>query len=121
MKLIKHVGSRKAQNGRGQMVAMGLYRCPGCGGEIELPVSVGRNYKSCGCQEKIIRTATIYRPKPAERTCLMCGEKFASRGPHNRRCGVCEHAIQIGVESAYYMPPIHRQNEKRVVACCVES
>ena len=66
-----------------------------------------------------MRTATIYRPKPAERTCLMCGEKFVSRGPHNRRCGLCEIKLN-GDGQAYYMPPIHRHNDKSTVACCGE-
>lgn len=28
--------------------------------------------------------------KKAERSCLMCGKKFISAGPHNRRCTKCD-------------------------------
>ena len=121
MKLIKYLGSRGARNGRGGLVDIGLYSCPGCGGEIVLPVSVGRKYKRCGCCRVVVhRVPTIYRPKSAERTCLMCGKKFTSRGPHNRRCGLCEKAL-AGDGQAYYMPPIHKNRDPSTVACCWES
>lgn len=29
--------------------------------------------------------------KPAPRTCLGCGQLFASKGPGNRRCFACKH------------------------------
>ncbi len=30
------------------------------------------------------------RPDPQSRKCLMCGETFASEGPHNRICSRCK-------------------------------
>lgn len=32
----------------------------------------------------------IPKTEIARRTCLMCGKKFASEGPHNRRCVKCK-------------------------------
>ncbi len=121
MRLRRLVGERPAQNGRGHSVVIGLYYCPGCDSEVEWPISVGRNQEDCGCLKKDTerRVPTIYRPKPAERTCLMCSKKFISRGPHNRRCGVCENTIERGGQ-AYYMPPVHRHRDKSVVAGCGE-
>lgn len=101
MRLIRSAGSRKALNNHSQRVQVGIFHCPKCNNDVQLSIMVGKNQSSCGC------TGTIYRPKPAERRCLMCGKNFISRGPHNRRCGLCEKAIS-GDGQAYYMPPVHR-------------
>ena len=37
--------------------------------------------------------------RPAQRTCLGCGMKFESQGPHNRRCGPCRAADGSGGNS----------------------
>lgn len=68
----------------------------------------------------MIYANTVYRPQPAMRTCLMCGKKFLSRGPHNRRCPVCENKIENGGQ-AYYCPPVHRHRDKSVTAICGEA
>ena len=85
-----------------------------------MSISNGGSRSSCGGQIKNQKRVTIYRPKPAERKCLMCGKNFISRGPHNRRCGLCERAL-AGDGQAYYMPPVHKQNDHSVVAKCCES
>lgn len=38
----------------------------------------------------------------ARRTCLMCGEKFPSAGPHNRRCPGCNKKIGDAEHRAIY-------------------
>ena len=85
-----------------------------------MSISNGGSRSSCGCQIKSQKRATIYRPKPAERKCLMCGKNFISRGPHNRRCVLCEEKLD-GDGQAYYMPPVHKQSDHSVVAKCCES
>ena len=72
-----------------------------------MSISNGGSRSSCGCQIKSQKLATIYRPKPAERKCLMCGKNFISRGPHNRRCRLCEQRVD-GDGQMYYMPPVLR-------------
>jgi hypothetical protein len=42
----------------------------------------------------------------AERSCLMCGKKFASRGPHNRRCSKCSSMAEHLGEHIQYKPVI---------------
>ena len=118
MRLIRYLGRRPSRNGRGQSVRVALYGCGHCGKEVEISVSNGGSRSSCGCQTRSHKQ-TIYRPAPAERTCLMCGEKFVSRGPHNRRCVLCEKKLEGDVQ-AYYMPPVHKQRDHSVVAGCGE-
>ena len=36
------------------------------------------------------------------RSCLMCGRKFKSQGPHNRRCSRCEYILEHAREGTYY-------------------
>lgn len=43
----------------------------------------------------------------AERFCLMCGKKFISRGPHNRRCQKCNQRIDQAAENTFYMPTVY--------------
>ncbi|GAB64243.1 MAG: hypothetical protein DWB56_10835 [Candidatus Jettenia sp.] len=43
----------------------------------------------------------------AERSCLMCGRKFISRGPHNRRCQKCNQRIDQAAENTFYMPTVY--------------
>ncbi|MBM4053835.1 MAG: hypothetical protein FJ264_04005 [Planctomycetes bacterium] len=43
----------------------------------------------------------------AERSCLMCGKKFVSRGPHNRRCPRCNQKIDQAAENTFYMPTVY--------------
>ncbi len=43
----------------------------------------------------------------AERSCLMCGKKFVSRGPHNRRCQKCNQRIDQAAENTFYMPTVY--------------
>lgn len=120
MKFVRYVGIRKARNGRENNVEIGLYICGYCGKKVKMSMSNGGSRSSCGCQTKSYKRVTIYRPKPAERTCLMCGNKFVSRGPHNRRCAVCEQKLANDGQ-AYYMPPIHKQRDHSVVAECFET
>ena len=114
MILIRSAGSRKAQNNHNRLVRVGLFFCNDCKNEVQLPILVGRNQSSCGCK------GTIYRHQPAERTCLMCGKNFISRGPHNRRCVLCKRKLDVDGQ-AYYMPPVHKQNDHSIVAKCWES
>ena len=119
MILIRHTGIRDAQNGQDKKVYTGIFHCTFCGEDVELSVATGKHRNHCGCQSQSIRLATIYRPKPAERRCLMCGNNFISRGPHNRRCVLCEKKLE-GDGQAYYMPPVHKQSDHSVVAKCWE-
>ena len=120
MILIRHTGRRDAQRGKDKKVYTGIFHCTFCGEDVELSVATGKRRNDCGCQSRSIRLATIYRPSPKERTCLMCGKKFMSRGPHNRRCGLCEQRLaQDG--QADYMPPVYKQNDHSVVAECWET
>ncbi len=120
MRLIKVLGERPSRDGKGRLVARGLWYCPGCKEEVEMPMSI-RNGTVCGrCRHAVLRGKTVYRPQPAERMCLMCGKKFMSRGPQNRRCPGCEIKVD-GDGQAYYMPPVHKQRDHSVVAGCGET
>lgn len=119
MKLIRYTGRREAQNGQDKQVDTGIFHCVHCGNDVDLPVASGRRKGHCGCQTGS-QKGPIYRPKPAERTCLMCGKNFVSRGPHNRRCVACECKIEASGQ-AYYMPPVHKQRDHSVVAECSET
>ena len=119
MKLIKYLGSRGARNGRGGLVDIGLYSCPGCGNEVVLPVLFARGKSGCGCLEKAYKR-TYYRPKPDARTCLMCGKKFMSRGPHNRRCVPCGNKISNNGQDHHCLP-VYKGRDHSVVAECGES
>lgn len=110
MKLIRYTG--KVVSGR----KVGWYRCEYCNKRV----ARRQNKDSCGCQTISLKRATVYRPQPAERSCLMCGKNFISRGPHNRRCPVCEHKIEHSGQ-AYYMPPVHGVHEHSTIACCWET
>jgi tRNA(Ile2) C34 agmatinyltransferase TiaS len=56
--------------------------------------------------EKTISIKNIYADK-AVRTCLMCGKRFVSRGPHNRRCQKCNQKIDQAAENTFYMPTVY--------------
>lgn len=116
MKLIRELGERAAKTGSYRMVRVGLYYCPACGEGVVLPTSYARNKSSCGCLEKSLKW-TVYRPKSAARTCLMCGKKFDSHGPHNRRCAVCNHKLENEGQT-YYMPTVYKENTPGVAANC---
>lgn len=62
--------------------------------------------------EKTISIKNVYADR-AERTCLMCGKKFVSRGPHNRRCQKCNQKIDQAAENTFYMPTVYN-NEGNV-------
>lgn len=47
-----------------------------------------------------------------KRTCLMCGKKFLSKGPHNRRCKKCNQKIAQAGENAFYLPTVYSTNYK---------
>ena len=64
----KVCGKRKALNNHSQRVQVGIFHCPKCNNDVQLSIMVRKNQSSCGC------TGTIYRPKPAERRCLMWEE-----------------------------------------------
>lgn len=100
---------------RGKTNQLWLYHCGCCG----RAVSREANREDCGCLSSSHK-ATIYRPKPAERRCLMCGKNFISSGPWNRRCPVCEHKIEHSGQ-AYYMPPVYGASDHSTVACCWET
>lgn len=133
MKLIRKLKGRKAQNGRRYTVKYGVYRCGYCNSEAELPVYIGGHKGHCGCQgigakntahcrDTMLRVCTgdtEHRvPTKAERGCLMCGKKFTSRGPQNRRCPACDRKIECS-PAAYHMPPVHGVRDHSVVACCM--
>jgi tRNA(Ile2) C34 agmatinyltransferase TiaS len=56
--------------------------------------------------EKNLSLKNVYTDK-AERACLMCGKKFISRGPHNRRCQKCNQKIDQAAENTFYMPTVY--------------
>ncbi len=56
--------------------------------------------------EKTLSLKNVYTDK-AERSCLMCGRKFISRGPHNRRCQKCNQKIDQAAENTFYIPTIY--------------
>lgn len=56
--------------------------------------------------EKSLSLKNVYTDR-AERSCLMCGKKFVSRGPHNRRCQKCNQKIDQAAENTFYMPTIY--------------
>ncbi|MDN3513401.1 MAG: hypothetical protein NG747_03265 [Candidatus Brocadia sp.] len=55
---------------------------------------------------KSLSLKNVYTDK-AERSCLMCGKKFISRGPHNRRCPKCNQKIDQAAENTFYMPTVY--------------
>ncbi len=119
MKLIRNCGRRRAKIGSNRLVRMGLYYCPECCNEVVRPVLYAKHKGNCGCLEKSLK-GTIYRPQPAGRTCLMCAKKFMSRGPHNRRCGLCEQKLANDGQT-YYCPPVYKNRDHSVVAECGET
>ena len=40
----------------------------------------------------------------------MCGKKFISRGPHNRRCQRCNQKIDQAAENTFYMPTVYNND-----------
>lgn len=59
--------------------------------------------------EKNLSLKNVYTDR-AERSCLMCGKKFISRGPHNRRCQKCNQKIDQAAENTFYMPTIYNND-----------
>ena len=49
MELIKHLKCRKKGK---HWTSWGLFLCPACNQEVEKPLSNGRKYKTCGCQQR---------------------------------------------------------------------
>lgn len=49
------------------------------------------------------------------RTCLMCGRRFKSNGPHNRRCCHCNNLLEHSREGSYYQPPIYSVERGKTV------
>lgn len=49
------------------------------------------------------------------RSCLMCGKKFRSAGPHNRRCPRCSYILEHAREGTYYNPTVYSLEGGRVV------
>ncbi|MEE9558757.1 MAG: hypothetical protein V3V94_04650 [Candidatus Brocadiales bacterium] len=47
------------------------------------------------------------RPEKKLRSCLMCGRRFKSEGPHNRRCSRCEYILEHAREGTYYEPKVY--------------
>lgn len=56
--------------------------------------------------EKNLSLKNVYADR-AERSCLMCGKRFISRGPHNRRCQKCNQRIDQAAENTFYMPTVY--------------
>ncbi len=50
---------------------------------------------------------TKARPEKKLRSCLMCGRKFKSDGPHNRRCSRCDYILEHAREGTYYEPKVY--------------
>ncbi len=92
MKLIKHIGTRR--NSTGRVISYALFHCEYCKSDVEKNVTNGRRAYSCGCMrnKRPLRLETVISPSQ-ERTCLCCGRVFMSRGPHNRRCEICDKKI----------------------------
>ena len=59
-----------------------------------------RNMKVIVDFQSVIRSRAI--SKKGARTCLMCGRRFRSEGPHNRRCSRCNYLIEHAREGTYY-------------------
>ncbi|MDE1889937.1 MAG: hypothetical protein KGJ87_02555 [Planctomycetota bacterium] len=59
--------------------------------------------------EKNLSLKNVYADR-AERNCLMCGKKFVSRGPHNRRCQKCNQKIDQAAENTFYMPMVYNND-----------
>lgn len=56
-------------------------------------------------QMPITRNRTKLQRK--KRTCLMCGRRFKSEGPHNRRCSKCNYLLKHAREGTYNEPLIY--------------
>lgn len=41
------------------------------------------------------------------RSCLMCGRRFRSDGPQNRRCARCNYLLEHAREGTYYEPKVY--------------
>jgi len=43
-----------------------------------------------------------------QRSCLMCGKMFKSKGAFNRRCPKCSRVVELGRRDAGNAPPVYR-------------
>ncbi|HHT9137355.1 MAG TPA: hypothetical protein ACFYEK_08960 [Candidatus Wunengus sp. YC60] len=107
MKLIKRLPTERTK--KGYLQSYGLFLCDGCNKEVKRPLSCqSETYKSCGCLKSVHNQHKLRGEKQAsgevERRCLMCGKMFASKGPHNRRCKVCDTRIDQAAENTFYEP-----------------
>lgn len=62
-----------------------------------------------GCrQERYLKSPRLCvhnNEQAAKRVCLMCGKKFDSSGPHNRRCEKCNLSAEILGDNVLYKTP----------------
>lgn len=49
-----------------------------------------------------------------KRICLMCNKPFKSKGPHNRRCKVCNLKIYQAGENTYFEKSVNKMYQKGV-------
>ena len=107
MKLIRRLPTEKSKGG--YCKSMALFFCEYCKREVKRALSTLRaDYKSCGCVKYSHNKHKLRGEKKysalEERLCLMCGKMFPSKGPHNRRCTVCEIKLDQANENTYYEP-----------------
>lgn len=61
------------------------------------------------------RTRLRIKARRKVRSCLMCGRKFKSEGPHNRRCARCNYLLEHAREGTYYQPTVYSLESGRAI------
>lgn len=104
-----------------------LWKCGRCDRPpIRLGFKTGRNMRACyQCQQRqrLQEVEEIFAVKNldvAERTCLMCGDKFKSRGNWNRRCQGCAPRAAIIAEENN-LRGVKHDSTMRLIGDCVAS
>ncbi len=52
--------------------------------------------------------ASMSMQERKQRTCLMCGKMFNSKGPYNRRCPKCAHLVESKIKSGLDLPRVYK-------------
>lgn len=115
---------KKLEQVRGKEYA--LWKCGRCEKVVRLGFKTGRNMRACyQCQQRqrLQENGDVFAVKNldvAERTCLMCGDKFKSRGNWNRRCPGCTPRAAIILEENN-LRGVKHDSTMQLIGDCVAS